>query len=208
MGWYRSTDTNELVETALDVESAHGMAPSIHMKYWLGDCTLSAGSCNPSDVGLEGAISDAANDTSLHVVSNSWGGGEATSATDPFVSNTNASFQHAASVGTTFYFSSGDSGDYSGSSGTTPAPSYPADSPYVVSVGGTNLQTGSGYAYSSESAWSCTTYTACTNRTLGTGGSGGGCSTVFARPSWQTGVGAATCSGRAEPDVSADADPN
>ena len=208
MGWYRSTDTNELVETALDVESAHGMAPSIHMKYWLGDCTLSAGSCNPSDVGLEGAISDAANDTSLHVVSNSWGGGEATSATDPFVSNTNASFQHAASVGTTFYFSSGDSGDYSGSSGTTPAPSYPADSPYVVSVGGTNLQTGSGYAYSSESDWSCTTYTACTNRTLGTGGSGGGCSTVFARPSWQTGVGAATCSGRAEPDVSADADPN
>ncbi len=204
-----STDTSALVETALDVESAHGMAPHIHMRYWLSDCASSAQGCNPSDTGLEQDISDAANDTSLHVVSNSWGGGEATSATDPFVSNTNASFQHAASVGTTFYFSSGDSGDYSGSSGTTPAPSYPADSPYVVSVGGTNLQTGSGYTYSSESAWSCTSYSACTQSyPVGTGGSGGGCSTVFARPSWQTGVGAATCSGRAEPDVSADADPN
>src|SRR5207253_10667243 len=36
----------------------------------------------------------------------------------------------------------------------------------------------------------------------------GGCSTVFARPSWQVGVSAATCAGRAEPDVAADADPN
>ena len=202
-----SGDTNELVETALDVESAHGLAPGVHMKYWLSDCAPASGGCNPSDTGLEQAISAAANDPSLHIVSNSWGGGEATSAGDPFVSTTSASFQHAASVGTTFYFSSGDSGEYSGSSGTTPAPSYPADSPYVVSVGGTNLQTGSGYSYGSESAWSCTSYTACTNQTFGTGGSGGGCSTVFARPSWQTGVGKATCSGRAEPDISADADP-
>jgi len=205
-----SSDTNELVETAMDVEYAHGVAPNSHLKYWLGDCATSGTSCNPSDTGLEGAISAAANDTSLHVVSNSWGGGEAASAADPFVSNTGASFQHAASVGTTFYFSSGDSGAWSGSSGTTQAPSYPADSPYVVSVGGTNLQTApSTYTYSSESTWSCATYTACTSPyPTGTGGSGGGCSTIFARPSWQTGVGAATCSGRAEPDISADADPN
>ncbi len=189
-----SSDTHELGETAMDVEYAHGVAPGSHLKYWLGDCatqvTANGVVCNPSDTGLELAISDAANDTSLHVVSNSWGGGEATSMTDPFVSNTNASFQHAVSVGTTFYFSSGDSGSNSGGTGQA---SYPADSPYVVSVGGTSLNTGTGYAYGSESAWS---------------GSGGGCSTVFPRPSWQTGVGRATCSGRAEPDIAADADPN
>jgi len=184
-----SSDTNELVETAMDVEYAHGVAPNSHLKYWLADYTPSGTSCNPSDTGLEQAISAAANDTSLHVVSNSWGGGEATSTSDPFTSNTGASLQHAASVGTTFYFSSGDTGSNSGGTGLA---SYPADSPYVVSVGGTTLNTGTGYAYSSESAWN---------------GSGGGCSTVFARPSWQTGVGAATCSGRAEPDVAADADP-
>ena len=186
-----SSDTNELVETAMDVEYAHGVAPNSHLKYWLADCSFDAttGNCNPSDTGLEQAISAAANDTGLHVVSNSWGGGEATSTSDPFTSNTNASLQHAASVGTTFYFSSGDQGSNSGGTGLA---SYPADSPYVVSVGGTTLNTGTGYAYGSESAWS---------------GSGGGCSTVFARPSWQTGVAAATCSGRAEPDVAADADP-
>ncbi len=200
-----SSDTHELIETAMDVEYAHGMAPNSHLKYWLGDCTLSGSVCNPSDTGLEQAISAAANDPSVHVVSNSWGGGEATSTSDPFVSNTNASLQHAASVGTTFYFSSGDSGAWSGSSGTAKQPSYPADSPYVVSVGGTTLQTGTGYAYSSESTWSCSGYLACV---LTTGGSGGGCSTVFARPAWQIGVTAATCAGRAEPDVAADANPS
>ena len=41
-----------------------------------------------------------------------------------------------------------------------------------------------------------------------TDGSGGGCSTAESRPSWQTGVTAASCSGRAIPDVAADADPN
>jgi len=194
------TDTHELMETAMDVEYAHGVAPGVHLKYWLGDCAYDAasGNCNPSDVGLENAISAAANDASLHAVSNSWGGGEATSASDPFVLNTDASFQRAAAVGTTFYFSSGDNGKGSGCdtkvSPGCAAPSYPADDPYVVSVGGTNLSTTSAQAYNSESAWS---------------GSGGGCSTVFARPSWQTGLGtAATCAGRAEPDVSADADPN
>ncbi len=185
-----SSDTHELVETAMDVEYTHGVAPNSHLKYWLADCAFDGVYCNPSDVGLELAISDAANDGSVHVVSNSWGGGEATSLNDPFVSNTNASFQHAAGVGTTFYFSSGDSGSNSGGTGL---PSYPTDSPYVVSVGGTTLNTGTNFAYSSESAW---------------GGSGGGCSSVFARPSWQTGIGAATCSGRAVPDISADADPN
>lgn len=185
-----SSATDALVETALDVESAHGIATHAHLKYWLGDEVCSGGQCGGSDIGLEDAISAAANDSTIHVVSNSWGGGEATSTSDPFVSATAASFQHAVAVGTTFYFSSGDSGSNSG--GTSLA-SYPADSPYVVAVGGTSLNTGSGGAYSSESAWS---------------GSGGGCSTVFARPSWQAGVGAATCSGRAEPDVAADADPN
>ena len=196
-------DTSNLGETAMDVEYAHGVAPGSHLKYWLTDCGYDpTNQCTPSETGLEQAISAAANDTSLHVVSNSWGGGEATSADDPFVSNTNASFQHAASVGTTFYFASGDWGEYG--DGATVSPSYPSDSPYVVAVGGTTLTTGASYSYGGETAWTCTSLTQCTE----VGGSGGDCSTVFARPPWQTGVGAATCSGRAEPDVAADADPN
>jgi kumamolisin len=185
-----SSATDALVETAMDVESAHGIATHAHLKYWLGDEVCSGGLCGGSDTGLEDAIAAAANDSSLHVVSNSWGGGEAPSTSDPFTSATTNSFEHAVAVGTTFYFGSGDNGSDSGGSGL---PSYPADSQYVVAVGGTTLNTTGNFAYSSESAWS---------------GSGGGCSTIFTRPSWQTGVGAATCSGRAVPDVAADADPN
>jgi kumamolisin len=59
-------------------------------------------------------------------------------------------------------------------------------------VGGTKLRTGNAGFWKSESAWR---------------GSGNGCSLVLKRPTWQTGVGKATCNGRAVPDVSADADP-
>ncbi len=206
----KSAETDVQVEQALDVEYAHGVAANSHLKYWLANtdpttCDANGANCQPTDAGLEDAVNAAARDTTLHVVSNSWGGVEATSANDPFISAINASLQMAASHGTTFYFASGDFGYTSGATCasypgcTTPAPSFPADSPYVVSVGGTNLTTGADGSYASERVWG----------TTGNGASGGGCSTVFARPTWQTGVsGAATCSGRAVPDVSADADPD
>jgi subtilase family serine protease len=64
----------------------------------------------------------------------------------------------------------------------------PASFDTVVAVGGTSLsQTGSGW---SESAWS---------------GAGSGCSTINAKPSWQSA--ATQCSGKANADVSAVADP-
>jgi photosystem II stability/assembly factor-like uncharacterized protein len=195
------TSDDAQLEVAMDVEYAHGMALNSHLKYWLGDCTVdSGGVCEPSDTGLEIAVSDAANDPSLHVVSNSWGGGEAASLNDPFVVQTTNSFMHAVAVGTTFYFSSGD---HASNSGGTGLPQYPADSPYVVAVGGTHLDTTSSSTYTQfmdESVWS--------TDSSGDGG-GAGCSKVFPRPSWQIGVSTmATCTGRAEPDISAEADPN
>jgi len=196
-------------ELALDVETAHGVAPHSHLRYWLG-ATDTAG--NPTDVGLEMAVDAAANDPTVHVVSNSWGGPEATSADDPFVATVNASFQHAASVGTTFYFSSGDDGYRSGcvdpTDPTCPgAASFPADSPYVVAVGGTTLTTTATGDYAGETVWGNEGEGAAT---------GGGCSTIFARPTYQAGIGATTpltCTlstglpARAEPDIAADADP-
>ena len=55
-------------------------------------------------------IEDAANDPTLHCVSNSWGyGGDAEwGASDPFVITTGNSLALAAAAGTTFYFSTGD----------------------------------------------------------------------------------------------------
>ena len=187
-------------ETAMDVEYAHGMAPHAKLKYYLGNEICDSSGCGGDEVGLEDAIAAAANDPTIHAVSNSWGGGEAATSgnnaqQDPFTYQTQQSFMHAVAVGTTFYFSSGDSGANSGGSNL---PSYPADSPYVVAVGGTNLSTTGTTTYNSETVWSS---------------SGTGCSTIFARPSWQSVAagrgGFGSCaSGRQLPDVAAAGDPN
>jgi len=65
---------------------------------------------------------------------------------------------------------------------------FPASSPHVVAVGGTNLSKPNGVW--SETVWS---------------GTGSGCSSVFAKPSWQTDSG---CGKRTVGDVAAVADPN
>jgi subtilase family serine protease len=67
----------------------------------------------------------------------------------------------------------------------------PASYDSVVAVGGTSLTKASNTRGWSESAWS---------------GAGSGCSTLNAKPSWQTS--ATQCSGKATADVSAVADPN
>src|SRR5262249_59074243 len=67
---------------------------------------------------------------------------------------------------------------------------FPASSPHVVAVGGTSLRTLANARGWTETAWS---------------GAGSGCSTVYAKPSWQTDTG---CAMRAVADVSAVADPN
>jgi subtilase family serine protease len=67
---------------------------------------------------------------------------------------------------------------------------FPASSPHVTAVGGTRLVKSPSARGWSETAWS---------------GAGSGCSTVFAKPSWQSD---ARCSHRTVADVSAVADPN
>jgi subtilase family serine protease len=67
----------------------------------------------------------------------------------------------------------------------------PASYPHVIGVGGTSLTKDSSTRGWSETAWN---------------GAGSGCSTLNAKPSWQTSV--TQCSGDAVADVSAVADPN
>jgi subtilase family serine protease len=67
----------------------------------------------------------------------------------------------------------------------------PASYPDVIGVGGTSLTKASNTRGWSETAWN---------------GAGSGCSTLNAKPSWQTSV--TQCSGDAVSDVSAVADPN
>jgi uncharacterized repeat protein (TIGR01451 family) len=170
-----SSISNTDNEVALDTEIAHGVAPGIHETYWLGK--------DNSDSTLEDVLS-AAESSSLTVISNSWGcdGCGIDSTMDNIL-------QAGAAKGQTFYFSTGDNGASVGRS-------RPAVSPYVVAVGGTSLNIDGSGNWSSETGWS---------------GSGGGCENGEARPPWQTGISgelvfpSSPCTGRAEPDVAANA---
>ncbi|WP_324784461.1 S53 family peptidase [Streptomyces sp. H51] len=111
-------------------------------------------------------------------VSNSYGGSESSSDS----SYDSAYFNHP---GVAITVSAGDSGY-----GTE----YPAASKYVTSVGGTALSTSSTTRGWTETVW----------KTSGTEGTGSGCSSYDAKPSWQTDTG---CTRRTISDVAAVADP-
>jgi hypothetical protein len=75
--------------------------------------------------------------------------------------------------------------------------SYPAASAHVVAVGGTSLSRSNTARGWSESAWSSRPGV----------GTGSGCSTIIAKPSWQASIPSGICPGRAITDIAADADP-
>lgn len=116
-------------------------------------------------------------------ISMSWGGSE---------SGSEASYdsQYFKSSGVVYTASTGDSAYSAGVI-------YPATSPDVVAVGGTSLSAASTARGWSEKVW----------KTNSTEGTGSGCSSDEAKPSWQSVVPASACSRRADSDVSAVADP-
>ncbi|MFJ4205013.1 peptidase S8 [Streptomyces sviceus] len=111
-------------------------------------------------------------------VSNSYGGSESSSDT----SYDSSYFNHP---GVAITVSAGDDGY---------GAEYPAASKYVTSVGGTALSKSSTSRGWTESVWN----------TSSTEGTGSGCSSYDAKPSWQTDTG---CTKRMISDVSAVADP-
>ncbi len=161
------TNGNWALEISLDVQWAHAIAP--------GAKILLVESASNSFSSLLGAV-DYAVGQGAHVVSMSWGSSGEFSTETSYDS-------HFTATGVTFTASSGDNG-----AGVI----YPAASPYVTAVGGTNLPLdASGNLTGAESAWS---------------GSGGGVSLYEARPAYQNGFNGN--GGRGVPDVSYNADPN
>ncbi|MCL6452079.1 MAG: S53 family peptidase [Alicyclobacillus sp.] len=122
------SDGGWALETSLDVEWAHALAPGATI------LLVVAKSASTSD--LLSAI-DYATAHGAQVVSNSWGGSEFSSETSD-----DSHFNH---TGVVYTASAGDSGAQA---------EWPAVSPYVVSVGGTSLTTTSSGTWESESAWS------------------------------------------------------
>ena len=160
------SNTSWGLEESLDVEWAHAMAPG---------AKIILVEAQDSYLGsLLSAVDYAALQPNVHQVSMSWVTGE--------FSGESSYDYHFNVPSVSFIASSGDSGT---------GISYPAASPYVVSVGGTTLNVDGSGNVRSETAWS---------------GSGGGVSSYESKPSYQTGFN--SNSGRGVPDVSYVADPN
>jgi subtilase family serine protease len=123
---YPQTDANWALETSLDVQWAHAIAPGA--KILLVEA-------NTGDLSNMLVAEDYAK-TRAQYVSNSWGGPEASDET-----TTDSHFQQP---GVSFFAAAGDTG--------LPA-TYPSASPNVISVGGTTLNF-SGGSFSSETGWS------------------------------------------------------
>ncbi len=127
----RQIDSGWALETALDVEWAHAMAPAANIVLVEAQPTVND---------LFSAVTFASQLPGVSVVSMSWGAGEfaGESAYDSVFTTP------AGHNGVTFVASSGDSG-------TT---EYPSTSPNVLAVGGTTLDLTSSGSYVSETAWS------------------------------------------------------
>ena len=174
-----SNPTGWGVETALDVEWAHVMAP--------GAAINLIEAASSSNTNLFGAWNYSLVHHLGNAISNSWGG------TGACPSNAKTLLSKALSQHVTVLASGGDSGRWG--SGATLGAQQPADCQNILTVGGTtlNVHNVSG-AYTSESAWS---------------GSGGGYVPRTTEPTYQKSTNLSDKFAElAKPDVSAVANPS
>ena len=182
-------------EVTLDIELMTALAPGVSK--------ILVYEAPNSDAGVVDTYNKIASDNLAKAVSTSWGEAE-NSASASVRNSENTAFQQMAAQGQSVYAAAGDSG--ADDNGSSLSVDDPASQPYMVGVGGTSLTTaGAGGAYTSEKTWN--------NGSAKNGAGGGGISTVWAIPSYQTALaGSAASKGstthRNVPDVSLDADPN
>ena len=183
------------IETSLDVQYARAMAPgaSIVLAVAATDSSLNIGELEEEVLPVyPGAI-----------VSQSFGQDDSGANSDPGLPGEFEPLYAAAIAhGGTILASSGDYGATNLTTFTVPTPmaSYPASSPLVLAVGGTQGKSANGLwhlpgKYGGEQVWNEITPTIFP----GAGASGGAPSTVFPAPPWQQGL--TGYSTRAEPDV-------
>ena len=190
-------------ETELDVQIIHSIAPGANIIVMTSPVAETEGT-----VGLPEFLQLEQYALAHHlgsIVSQSWGASEVTlkdAAGQQEIQKWDSFFQQATTKdGMTFFGSSGDNGatDYINLQATklspTPTTSFPADDPWITSVGGTTVNSDSITVH--ESAWS---------------DSGGGFSSFFAEPSYQKLLPSSDQSElnnrRGVPDVAGAADPS
>ena len=171
-------------EAALDIEDVIGLAPSASIDVYTGP---------NSESGAYDTYSQIVSDDTSQVISTSWGLCESQEGSAAAQSESTL-FQEAASQGQSVFAAAGDSGaDDCGNS--TQSVDDPASQPDVTGVGGTSLPSASDAT--GQTVW---------NDGNGEGAGGGGTSSLWSAPSWQSSVTGGSM--REVPDVSADADEN
>jgi hypothetical protein len=193
-------------EAAMDIEAIAGLAPESHIAVYQGVAAAKASDANMIDI-----YQRIAQDDTAKVVSTSWG--ECETQADPALLNAeNTLFEQMAVQGQSVFAASGDSGSEScfvssDAADTSLTVSDPASQPFVTGVGGVTVTpTGGGATQKTWNNCQGEAFAICADGAIG-GASGGGVSSVWSKPAWQTGAG--TSGGmRQVPDVSASADPH
>jgi len=186
---YDSNPGDGEVEVELDIEVVHGIAPAA------ANLVYEAPNSSAGELAMYQKI---ASDNRANVVSISWGSCESAEGSTAAKSVSNAVATGTAE-GISYFAASGDDGttDCARQTGSlSKAVDFPASSPNVTGVGGTKLSVTSANAYSSEVTW---------NDGTGGGATGGGISTIFAAPSYQS---SQSTTNRKVPDVAGDASPS
>ncbi|GHO69237.1 hypothetical protein KSC_081290 [Ktedonobacter sp. SOSP1-52] len=181
-------DASGAFEVELDADIVLSMAPNLNqLRIYEADNTNAGYFSEWAQI-----IAD-----NVPVVSTSWGLCEAFQGTNDQNAENNL-FLMAAAQGQTVVAASGDAGssdcNRAASGNTSLSVDDPASQPYVTGVGGTLVSVNSSNNYTSETSWNDTT-----------GAGGGGISSYWAHPAWQTAPGTDTGVNRQVPDVSLEA---
>jgi pseudomonalisin len=172
-----SPDVSGADEWDLDSQSSTGIAQQVKsLTFYV------ATSMTDSDIAL--AINKAVTQNKIKAFNMSFGECEIFPYIDGAMLVDDEEFGEAALQGITPFASADDNGSACPVLPTNGVPlsgpptvSYPASSPYVIAVGGTNLLTNTNFTYNEETAWE---------------GGGGGISTLETSPFWQAYTGSGT----------------
>jgi subtilase family serine protease len=185
---YDSSPGDGQIEVELDIEVVHALAAAA------SDYVYEAPNSSAGELAMYQKI---ASDAKVNVVSISWGACESAEGSSAAKSVSSA-IATGTAEGISYFAAAGDDGTtdcYRQTGSAAKGVDFPASSPNVSGVGGTKLTVTSSNGYSSEAVW---------NDGNSGGSTGGGISTVFTAPSWQS---SQSTTYRKVPDVAADASP-
>jgi kumamolisin len=188
-------------EVMLDIEVIAGVCPKAGIAVYFAQFTEQGWI-----TAIDAAVHDQTNNPG--VLSASWGEAEDIDIwTTSAMNQVNDTLQEAALVGMTICIAAGDDGSSDAVLDGQAHVDFPASSPYVLAVGGTTIPVKGGST--PDVVWK----EGDGLRSDNGGSTGGGVSTVFARPDWQSGItiepiNAGAILGRCIPDLAANADWN